>query len=110
MTKTEADSAGVTEPRRYFRVNNRKANLAPPADRSDWFHMASGALGDGSGGIIDDGGDHIGVVTQWEWPNPLDPAPERGLHKSPRGRVVPAAGGPGHAVDGSPARERPGRG
>ncbi|MGH1571377.1 AAA family ATPase [Methylobacterium sp. P31] len=40
MTKDEAERAGVASHRGYFRVDNGKANLAPPPDRSEWFHLA----------------------------------------------------------------------
>jgi hypothetical protein len=41
----------------------------PPAERSNWFHLASVDLGNGPlpGGA---GGDFVGVSTQWEWPDP----------------------------------------
>lgn len=64
MTQAEADKARVTNPRSYFRVSNGKANLAPPADASDWFRFRSIELGNGELG----GGDSVGVVTKWEWP------------------------------------------
>jgi hypothetical protein len=41
MTKEEAERAGVERHRAYFRVDNGKANLAPPPEGSDWFHMVS---------------------------------------------------------------------
>jgi hypothetical protein len=69
MSEDEAAKAGVTEHRRtYFRVDNGKANLAPPPEKSEWFHIASQPLG--NGGLVD--GDYVGVATRWEWPSPLD--------------------------------------
>jgi hypothetical protein len=69
MSEDEAAKAGVAEHRRtYFRVDNGKANLAPPPDKSEWFRIASERLG--NGGPMD--GDHVGVATRWQWPNALD--------------------------------------
>jgi hypothetical protein len=70
MTKDEAERAGVGKHRSFFRVDNGKANLAPPPEKTDWFQLVSVALGNGSGGMIDDG-DHVAVVTPWQWPDPL---------------------------------------
>lgn len=69
MTEDEAAKAGVTEHRRtYFRVDNGKANLAPPPDKSEWFRIASQPLG--NGGLM--AGDYVGVAIRWKWPNALD--------------------------------------
>lgn len=46
--------------RRYFRTYDPKGNRAPPAEASDWHHLASVQLGNGP-----DGGDSIGVVEPW---------------------------------------------
>lgn len=69
MTKDEAERAGVQNRRSHFRVDNGKANLAPPPEGSTWFKMESVALGNGP---LNSDGDHIGVVTGWTWPDPLD--------------------------------------
>ena len=37
MSKDEGERAGVENHRLYFRAYNDKANLAPPADASDWY-------------------------------------------------------------------------
>lgn len=66
MTKEEAERAGVENHRLFFRTMNDKANLAPPADQSDWFQLQSIHLGNGPMG-----GDSVGVVTTWTWPDPL---------------------------------------
>jgi hypothetical protein len=63
MNEDEGEKAGVENRRLYFRVDNGKANLAPPIDKADWHKLASVELGNG---------DNVGVVTSWEWPNPLD--------------------------------------
>lgn len=68
MTKDEGAKAGIENHRLYFKTFNDKANLQPPADKSDWFKLVSVDLGNGpSSGP----GDSVGVVTQWEWPDPL---------------------------------------
>jgi hypothetical protein len=69
MTKEEAEKAGVENHRLYFRTINDKANLAPPADQSDWFKLDSVDLGNGP---LNSPGDSIGVVVPWQWPNALD--------------------------------------
>ncbi|WP_342150369.1 helicase RepA family protein [Methylorubrum sp. SB2] len=69
MTKEEAERAGVENRRAHFRVDNGKANLAPPPEGSTWFKMESVALGNGP---LDNDGDYIGVVTPWTWPDPLE--------------------------------------
>lgn len=68
MTEDEAARAGVDNRRAFFRVDNGKANLAPPLDKSEWFKLESVALGNGGGGTDD----KIGVVTPWIWPNAMD--------------------------------------
>ena len=68
MSREEAAQAGGLTAREYFRVTNGKANLAPPPDRSDWFHLRSVSLGNGDGGLLDEG-DKVGVVEGWEWPD-----------------------------------------
>lgn len=68
MTKEEAERAGVENRRAHFRVDNGKANLAPPPEGSTWFKMKSVALGNGP---LNSDGDRIGVVTPWTWPDPL---------------------------------------
>ena len=71
MSVKEAEEAGVANPRLHFRTTNGKANLAPPASGSTWFHLASVSLGNGTGGPFDDS-DHVGVVEPWTWPNAMD--------------------------------------
>ena len=76
MSKDEGEKAGVENHRLYFRTYNDKANLAPPADKSDWFELKSVDLGNGPGmevgGVrFNAPGDSVGVVQAWEWPDPL---------------------------------------
>jgi hypothetical protein len=71
MTKDQAEKAGIPSNRGFFRVDNGKANLAPPPDKSDWFQLVSVSLGNGPPGILDYG-DQVAVVEPWEWPDPFD--------------------------------------
>lgn len=67
MSEEEAAQVGLTKARRYyFRVDNGKANLTPPPDRSAWHKFEGVDLGNAPGG-----GDNVGVVTSWEWPSDL---------------------------------------
>ncbi|SDR52656.1 plasmid and phage replicative helicase [Rhizobiales bacterium GAS113] len=72
MTKEEGEKAGVTTHRLYFRLENGKANLAPPPERADWFHLHSVALGNGDPIDPLDDGDHVAVVTNWDWPDAFE--------------------------------------
>lgn len=64
MSEAEGSEAGVQNRKAYFRVDDGKVNLTPASDRSQWMRMTSVALG--NGGVC--GGDEIGAVTAWEWP------------------------------------------
>ena len=66
MTEEEGVQAGVDNHRLFFRAFNDKANLAPPVTVSNWFKLASVFLDNGPGG-----GDSVGVVAKWDWPDPL---------------------------------------
>ncbi|MGX9431190.1 MULTISPECIES: AAA family ATPase [Bradyrhizobium] len=69
MTEQQARDAGVDNHRLYFRTFIDKNNLASPAEKSDWFKLVSVDLGNGPLGPNVGGGDSIGVVTRWEWPD-----------------------------------------
>ena len=88
MSKDEGEKAGVENHRLYFRTYNDKANLAPPADKSDWFELKSVDLGNGPrmevGGVSFSPGDSVGVVKPWEWPDPLAGMTGRTSKRSPR--------------------------
>jgi hypothetical protein len=68
MSEKEATAVGVDNHRLYFRTLHDKANLQPPAERSDWFKLESVDLGNGPMGLP---GDSVGVVTNWELPEAL---------------------------------------
>lgn len=64
MTKEEAERAGI-EPKLigfYFRMQNDKANLAPP-EGADWLRMNNVDLPNG---------DSVGVACPWQWPDPFE--------------------------------------
>lgn len=67
MSAEEAEAAGVPLGKRrfHFRVDNGKANLAPPPEKSDWYRFIGVDLGNGENF---EPGDNIGVVTPWQWP------------------------------------------
>jgi hypothetical protein len=73
MTKDEAGKLGIGEDRRrlFFRVDNGKSNLAPPAERSTWRRHISVHLGNG-GSDSSHPGDSVGVVTAWTLPDPSE--------------------------------------
>ncbi len=66
MTKEEGAKACIENHRSYFRSFSDKANLAPPLEHSDWFKLESVALDNGP-----EGGDRVGVVVAWKWPERL---------------------------------------
>lgn len=70
MTEQEAKNSGVDNRRLFFSVLDDKPNLAPPAEKRDWFKLVSIDLGNNPLGGV--GGDSVGVATRWEWPDPLD--------------------------------------
>jgi len=71
MDESEANKGGVVGHRSYFKEENGKANLAPPPDGANWFQIKSVSLGNGAPSNILDTGDSVGVVTKWQWPDPL---------------------------------------
>lgn len=71
MSPDEADKAGIapTDRRRFFRVDDGKANMAPPMERADWRELVSVGLDN-----ADDTGpeDFVGVVAEWTMPGLFD--------------------------------------
>ena len=64
MSKEEGERAGI-EPRQtgfYFRMQNDKANLAPP-EGADWCRMNNVDLPNG---------DSVGVACPWSWPDAFE--------------------------------------
>ena len=60
MTENEASQAGVKNRRAFFRVDDEKLSMAPPAEKSDLYQTIGVDLGNG---------DNVGVVTTWKWPD-----------------------------------------
>lgn len=69
MSEAEAAKFGVENRRLHFRAYSDKANLAPPAEHSEWYRLENVALANGPLGAD---GDHVGVATRWEIPGPFD--------------------------------------
>lgn len=69
MSKDERERAGVKATEAYFRVENGKANLAPPSEGADWYQVASVDLGNAD---AFEPSDNVGAVRSWQWPDPFD--------------------------------------
>lgn len=71
MSPEEASQASVEadQRRRYFRVDDGKANMQPPSDGAAWHHLVSVDLGNET---VDAPGDRVGVVTAWALPTLSD--------------------------------------
>lgn len=72
MTDDVAAKFNIPEEERffYFRVDNDKANLAPP-ERGDWYRMNNEDLANG---------DSVGVACSWTPPDPFDGISPRHLY------------------------------
>lgn len=62
MTAAEGERAGVENYRLHFRADIGKSNLGPPPDKARWHKLV---------GVDLPNGDNVGVVTAWQWPDPL---------------------------------------
>jgi hypothetical protein len=69
MSEKEAEQVGITARRRYFKVEDGKANLSPPPEKADWYQLTSVFLENGEPADSEDHGDNIGVVAAWAWPD-----------------------------------------
>lgn len=63
MSAEEGVKFNIQNHRSYFRMYSDKANMAPPAELSDWYEIKN---------VILPNGDHVGVVAPWTPPNPFD--------------------------------------
>ncbi|MER8567548.1 helicase RepA family protein [Mesorhizobium sp. M0924] len=63
MSDEEATRLGVDEARRFFFMLADKQNMAPPADKRDWYQLVSVPLANG---------DNVAAVDKWTPPNPFD--------------------------------------
>jgi hypothetical protein len=66
MSRDEAAKIGIDSRREYIRVENGKANLAPPSDKADWLRLKSVDLGNST---PDYASDFVGVAVRWKWPD-----------------------------------------
>ncbi len=71
MSIEEAAQAGVEREkrRRFFRVDDGKANMQPPADAAAWHELLSVPLGNDTPDLP---GDVVGVVAEWRLPGLAD--------------------------------------
>jgi hypothetical protein len=69
MTKDEGEKAGVERYLSYFRIDNGKANMTPRPEESEWRKYLSIPLDNAKGDCPED---WIGVVTTWDWPDPME--------------------------------------
>lgn len=72
MTKDEGEKGDVDNHKTHFRSDVGKFSFGPASDKSEWFKIVSVPLGNGTPNNIFDDGDHVGVITSWEWPDPRD--------------------------------------
>ncbi|MFD1986821.1 AAA family ATPase [Mesorhizobium newzealandense] len=63
MSEEEATRLGIDEARRFFFMLADKQNMAPPADKRDWYQLVSVPLANG---------DNVAAVDKWTPPNPFD--------------------------------------
>jgi hypothetical protein len=75
MSAEEADKLGVPveEKWQYIRKDSAKANLAPQADRADWFQLASVPIGNPT--LEYPLGDNVQTVLPWKPPTAFDGVP-----------------------------------
>lgn len=67
MTVSTAKKCGVDDHRRYFRIDNGKANYAPPVNKATWCHLQSVGIGNGDDALgLNE--DRVGVVERWHPP------------------------------------------
>ena len=84
MSEDEAAQAGVENRKWYFRADNGKANLAPPAEKAEWFNFVSVPLGNG---------DHVGVPVPWQFPNAFDGVTTANLREAQKAVALADRGG-----------------
>ena len=84
MTEDQAKNAFLEEATawRYFQIDNGKANMAPPAEKAQWYRLGSVALANG---------DNVGAATAWTWPNAFEGV---NPHELRMAQQAVSAGGP----------------
>lgn len=96
MSKDEAAQLGVENHRLYFRVDDGKSNLMPPAEGAVWHQLVNVDLPNGPMGTT---GDKVGVVAKWEKVSPIAQLTTDDL------RAVQNAVGSGQWRDNAQARD-----
>jgi len=71
MSVDEAEKAEIasTDRRRFFRVDDGKANMAPPLEKADWRELVGVGLNNETSDLPED---IVGVVTPWTMPGVFD--------------------------------------
>lgn len=71
MSADEAEKAEIAsnDRRRFFRVDDGKANMAPPLEKADWRELVGVGLGNETPDLPED---IVGVVTPWTMPGVFD--------------------------------------
>jgi hypothetical protein len=85
MSQHEAAKAGVSDRRRFVRVENGKDNMSPPSDKAEWGQLVSVSLDNGT---HPSNSDTVGVWTSWSWPAAaglLTAATQRAVQKAVAG-------------------------
>lgn len=90
MTADEADAYDIPETRRrfYFRADNGKSNMSPPADSASWFENLSVMIPNGPEGSP---GDNVGVTVFWMPPDFAEEVSNRDIEAA---QALIAQGGP----------------
>lgn len=72
MSEDDATKYGIPaeERRLHIRLDDPKANLAPPSDKARWFRLVSVSLGNGTQDYP--AGDSVQAVETWEPPSPWE--------------------------------------
>jgi AAA domain len=76
MTDAEMADAGVDNRRLFFRVDDGKANMAPPAAGATWYRLHGVDLGNATGKRP---ADNVAVVVPWTWVDLVDRLPADAL-------------------------------
>ena len=76
MSEQQAATWGLDERRLFFRVDNGKANLAPPASSAKWRRLVDVDLENGPVGFSD----RVGVPALWEPPKASDGITPADIH------------------------------
>ncbi|CAO4171635.1 hypothetical protein IHEIED_01832 [Methylorubrum populi] len=81
MSSEEAEKAQVAsvDRRRFFRVDDGKANMAAPLERADWRELIGVGLGNSD---RDSPEDIVGVVRPWTMPGLFDAVEADSLRKT----------------------------